>query len=133
MSFYKLLSLLTLAASLASPLLSLSQTLKVADATDANVSAMGRLRPGPGRQLILVNCLPCHSAAVIAASHLSRKQWDDTITLMQKSHGLWALAPSVRSQILDYLETTQPPRDPSVSKGSESPWATPLYNPNPLW
>lgn len=111
--------------------------LQAADAppalTPANVSAIQQLKPVKGRELILANCIPCHSTAVIAASHLNREKWDQTITKMQKQNGLWPLVPSIRNQILDYLETTQPPSDPGLEKAKETQWGAPLYRPNPIW
>jgi hypothetical protein len=104
-----------------------------ASSGSGNISAIAELKPGKGRELVLVNCIPCHSTAVIASSHQTREGWDQTITKMQKQNGLWPIAPSMRAQILDYLEATQPPSDPGLDKGKESPWATPLYRPNPLW
>ncbi len=102
-------------------------------ASAPNLAAFQALQPGPGRELVLANCLPCHSTAVIASSHLSRERWDQTITRMQKQNGLWPLTPDTRKQIVDYLAATQPPSDPGLEKGKESPWATPLYRPNPIW
>jgi hypothetical protein len=98
-----------------------------------NISAIQQLKAGKGRELILANCLPCHSAAVIASTHQTREKWDLTITKMQKQNGMWPIVPSIRKQILDYLEATQPPSDPGLDKGKETPWANPLYRPNPLW
>ncbi|MBI4626371.1 MAG: hypothetical protein HY736_24530 [Verrucomicrobia bacterium] len=110
--------------------------LGAADAPPAgreNFSAIEQLKEGRGREFVLANCLPCHSTAVIAASHLTRQRWDQTITKMQKQNGLWPLAPEMRTQILDYLEINQPPSDPGLEKAKETPWASPLYRPNPLW
>jgi len=101
--------------------------------SSANISAIQQLKPVKGRELILANCIPCHSTAVIAASHQTREKWDQTITKMQKQNGLWPILPSIRKQILDYLETTQPPSDPGLEKAKETQWAGPLYRPNPLW
>lgn len=98
-----------------------------------NVSAIGQLKPGDGRELVLGQCMMCHSSAVIVASHQTRERWDQTITRMQTQNGMWTLPPSIRDQILDYLAMTQPPADPSLEKAKESPWARPLYRPNPLW
>lgn len=98
-----------------------------------NVSAIEQLKPGKGRELVQANCIPCHSTAIIAANHLSRQKWDEIITVMQRKNGMWPLPPAVREQILDYLEAAQRPDDPGLSKGKESPWATPLYRPNPIW
>lgn len=111
--------------------------LEAADAipqpASANISAIQQLKPGKGRELILANCIPCHSTAVIAASHQTRERWDLTITKMQKQNGMWPILPSIRKQILDYLELTQPPSDPGLEKAKETQWAAPLYRPNPLW
>ncbi len=109
---------------------------QAADAPPAgpiNTSAIQQLKPAKGRELILANCLPCHSTAVIAATHQTREHWDQTITKMQRQNGLWPIPASIRTQILDYLEATQPPSDPGLDKGKVTPWATPLYRPNPLW
>ena len=102
-------------------------------ASSSNVSVFEQLKAGPGREMVLANCLPCHSTAVIASAHLSRERWDQTITRMQQQNGLWPLAPEMRKQIVDYLAATQPPSDPGLEKGKESPWATPLYRPNHIW
>lgn len=99
----------------------------------ANIGVFDELKPGPGREFVLGNCLPCHSTAVIAASHQTRERWDQTITKMQKQNGMWPIAPEMRKQILDYLEKTQPPSDPGLEKAKETPWAAPLYRPNPIW
>jgi hypothetical protein len=114
------LSLLCLSASIA------------ADAP-RNTSAMEQLKPGKGRELVQANCIPCNSTAIIAANHLGRAKWDEIITKMQQKNGMWPILPAVRSQILDYLETAQRPEDAGLEKGKETPWATPLYRPNPLW
>lgn len=98
-----------------------------------NISGIEQLKAGKGRELVQANCIPCHSTAIIAANHLSRDQWDGLITQMQKKNGMWPLLPAVRAQILDYLEVAQRPDDPGLNKGKETPWAAPLYRPNPLW
>ena len=98
-----------------------------------NISGIQQLKAGKGRELVQVNCIPCHSTAIIAANHLTRKQWDDLITQMQKKNGMWPVLPAIRTQILDYLEVAQRPDDPGLNKGKESPWADPLYRPNPIW
>ena len=100
---------------------------------ETNVSAFGELKPGAGREHVLAYCIPCHSTAVIVASHQSRERWDQTITRMQSQNGMRPLEPEIRAQILGYLATAQPPSDPGLEKGKETPWAGPLYRPNPLW
>jgi hypothetical protein len=103
-------------------------------AADArNVSAISDLKPGPGRELTMAYCLPCHSAAVMTATHQTRQGWDETITKMQTRNGLWPIPADMRNRILDYLAATQPPSDPGLAPAKETPWAGPLYRPNPLW
>jgi hypothetical protein len=101
--------------------------------TPPNVSAIQPLKPGKGRELVMANCMPCHSTAIIAATHATRERWDELITTMQQRHGLWPLLPAIRNQILDYLAATQPPSDPALDAAKQTPWAEPLYRPNPLW
>lgn len=91
------------------------------------------LKPGPGRDLVLMNCLPCHSTAIIAANHLKRARWNELITLMQERNGMRPLDDATRRQILDYLEKAQRPDDAGLSAGKQTPWAAPLYRPNPIW
>ncbi len=91
------------------------------------------LKPGPGRELVLANCLPCHSTAIVAANHLSRDRWSELVTQMQSKNGMRAIDSAMESKILDYLETAQRPDDPGLNAGKESPWSAPLYRPNPFW
>jgi len=67
------------------------------------------LAKGPHRDLVLQNCLGCHSELIITQNHMSRRSWDQKITWMQQTQNLWPLAPELRSKILDYLEYTQGP------------------------
>ncbi|HSF19607.1 MAG TPA: hypothetical protein VLK65_29055 [Vicinamibacteria bacterium] len=89
------------------------------------------LAPGEGREVVEAVCTACHSAEIITASHMSRKSWDTTIDWMQEYQGLAELEPDVRETILDYLATTQGLEGETAD--SESPWAYPLYRPNPIW
>jgi hypothetical protein len=98
-----------------------------------NTSAIQSLKPGKGREQVQINCIPCHSTAIITATHATRERWDELITMMQQKHGLWPLIPTIRAQLLDYLAATQPPSDPGLDAGKQTPWAQPLYRPNPLW
>ena len=113
-------------------LLLLALSLWAARPAETEGTIMG-LKPGAGRPLVIGNCLPCHSTAIIAANHLTRTQWDKTITQMEKVNGMRPLAPDLRRQILDYLERTQRSADRGLDTGKQSPWASPLYRPNPLW
>lgn len=95
----------------------------------AQVESSG-LKPGEGREVVWVACTSCHTAEIIIASHMSRKTWDTTITWMEETQGLTKLESDVRELILDYLEQTQGLEDVDAA---ESPWASPLYRPNPIW
>ena len=115
-------------------LICLAWSLVIAAGTAAdNVSAIANLKDAPGKALVVANCIPCHSTAIIAANHLTRKQWDETIVTMQKKNGMWPLVPAIRKQILDYLTVAQRPDDRGLSQGKATQWASPLYRPNPLW
>lgn len=98
-----------------------------------NVSAISQLKNSPGKALVVANCIPCHSTAIIAANHLSRQQWDETITTMQTKNGMWPIAAPIRKLILDYLSVAQRPDDKGLNQGKTTAWAAPLYRPNPLW
>jgi hypothetical protein len=91
------------------------------------------LKAGHGRELVLANCLPCHSTAIVAANHLSRDRWEELVTQMQTKNGMRPIDAEMQKKILDYLETAQRPDDPGLNAGKESPWAAPLYRPNPFW
>ena len=127
---------LCLAPSLSAPnlwVLLLFLLLPLPAAEPQNTSAIQSLKPGPGREQVQINCIPCHSTAIITATHATRERWDELITTMQQKHGLWPLIPTIRKQLLDYLAATQPPSDPGLDAGKQNPWAQPLYRPNPLW
>lgn len=94
-------------------------------------SGSSALKPGKGREIVAAACTLCHTAEIIVASHMSRKTWDTTINWMQETQGLVELEPDIRALILDYLEETQG-LDEEADAGS-SPWASPLYRPNPIW
>ena len=63
------------------------------------------LPPGPNRDLLIQNCLACHSDRLIVQNRMTRKQWDEKITWMQKTQNLWPLAKEIREKTLDYLES----------------------------
>lgn len=96
----------------------------------AQVESSG-LAPGEGRDVVWAACTSCHTAEIIVASHMSRKTWDTTISWMEETQGLPPLEPDIRTVILDYLEATQGLDEDQ--DGGSSPWASPLYRPNPVW
>lgn len=89
------------------------------------------LKPGEGRETVRAACTSCHTTEMIVAAHMTRRTWDTTLTWMEETQGLTKLEPAVRREILDYLESTQGPDEDE--DGATSPWASPLYRPNPLW
>ena len=93
------------------------------------------LRPEKGRELVLENCVLCHSTAIIVSNHMSRERWDEAITWMQDEHNLWPLETNDRTLILDYLEATQGESalDADQFDVRSNPWAWPLYRPHPIW
>ncbi len=88
------------------------------------------LPEGEHRDLVVATCTACHGAALVASQRMDRKAWDETITWMQKTQALWELNGEQRGQVLDYLATHFGPGEATTS---DSPWAHPLYEPNPLW
>lgn len=98
------------------------------------------LKDGEGVDLVREQCLACHDDSYIVSLRLSREAWDETLEVML-GMGMPPLDPEVRETVLDYLETTQGLRSPDAGDGGddapdaaafESPWANPLYEPNPL-
>ncbi len=90
------------------------------------------LAPGPGRDLVAINCVVCHSLRVVVDTRMSRADWDASITWMQQKHHLWSFNDEDRALILDYLETTQGPLGEAEVPEEPGPWAQPLYPLNPL-
>lgn len=98
-------------------------------AVAAQVESSG-LKPGDGRDVVWAACTNCHTAEIIIASHMSRKTWNTTLTWMEETQGLTEIEPDTRELILDYLELTQGLEE---ADAAQSPWASPLYRPNPIW
>ena len=88
------------------------------------------LAPGKGRDLVIANCLRCHSPMLIAAHRLDRPRWEATVNTMKK-HGLMKLSQQHRDELIEYLVTYQGPLEQHEARNT--PWAQPLYRPNPLW
>jgi mono/diheme cytochrome c family protein len=98
------------------------------------VTSAGALEiaPGPGRDLVAAHCGVCHSLQIVVETRMSRDEWDAALTWMQKEHHLWSFTDEDRARILDYLEKTQGPLEPSGETEEPGPWAQPWYPPNPL-
>lgn len=109
-----------------------------ADALEKNTartpSFLIGLPPGKDREMVIAQCIRCHSPRLIGAQAMRRDQWKETIDSMQK-HGFLPMPEPIEKRVLDYLETYCGPDKKRVSAvdGLTSPWATPLYRPNPIW
>ena len=89
------------------------------------------LKPGEGRDTVRRLCTICHTTDLIVSAHMTRQAWNGTLTWMEETQGLVPLEPAEREEILDYLEKTQGPDE--EADAASSPWASPLYRPNPIW
>jgi hypothetical protein len=77
---------------------------------------------GVGRDETFHSCTACHNFKLIAAQGMSRRQWDESIALMVQKHGMHALDDKDKKIVLDYLETTFPPRTPASGGGWQNPF-----------
>ena len=99
---------------------------------EAAFDDLGLLPEGEHRDLVIATCTTCHGASIVASQRLDRKAWDQTITWMQREQALRDLAGDERGHVLDYLEAQLGPQEATAADRA-SPWAQPLYEPNPLW
>jgi mono/diheme cytochrome c family protein len=67
---------------------------------------------GPGRDETFYSCTACHGFKLVAAQGMNRRQWEDTLAVMTAKHGMPNLEGRDRELVLNYLETTYPPRAP---------------------
>ncbi|MPZ40183.1 MAG: hypothetical protein GEU95_19425 [Rhizobiales bacterium] len=65
---------------------------------------------GAGREPTFYACTPCHGFKLVAQQGQTRQQWDDTLNWMTQKHGMPPIDGELRKTVLDYLETTYPPR-----------------------
>jgi hypothetical protein len=65
---------------------------------------------GPGRDETFYTCTACHNFKLVAQQGMSRRQWDETITVMNEKHNMPKLDAKERDVVLNYLETAYPPR-----------------------
>ena len=65
---------------------------------------------GPGREQAFYACVACHGFKIVAQQGQTRQQWEDTLDLMTKRHGMPPIDGELRKTVLDYLEATFPPR-----------------------
>jgi hypothetical protein len=65
---------------------------------------------GPGFVEVQRHCLACHSSKLITQSRSTREGWDQTLTWMQQTQGLWDLGAD-KTKILDYLAEYYAPEE----------------------
>jgi hypothetical protein len=65
---------------------------------------------GPSRDAAFYACTPCHGFKIVAQQGQTRAQWEDTVDLMTRRHGMPPVDGDLRRMVLDYLEATYPPR-----------------------
>jgi hypothetical protein len=65
---------------------------------------------GAGREETFYACTACHGFKIIAQQGMVRRQWDETLDTMFEKHNMPELDGKAREIILDYLESTFPPR-----------------------
>lgn len=71
------------------------------------------LPAGPNREVVFKACQGCHDlSVVVAATGLSREDWNATIDEMVTSNGMSVTAED-RAKILDYLSSYLGPSAPS--------------------
>jgi hypothetical protein len=80
--------------------------------------------PGPGREDTFYACTACHGFKLVAQQGMTRRQWDESIQLMIDKHKMPPLPAKERETVLDYLETTFPPRPPA-GRGWQNPFLKP--------
>lgn len=76
----------------------------------------------PGRDETFYTCTACHNFKLVAQQGMSRRQWDETITLMNEKHNMPKLDEKEREVVLNYLETAYP------SRVQERGWQNPFLN-----
>jgi mono/diheme cytochrome c family protein len=128
----KLLIVAVAVALLAVGIVALLELFPAVDVAEQGGELVQGLKPGEGRQLVLTHCVPCHATSLVVTYRTSRQGWDEIVTRMQKEEGLWSFTTEDRKTLLDYLAATQGPLD-SEALVRATPWAEPLYKPNPIW
>jgi len=78
---------------------------------------------GAGRDETFYTCTACHNFKLVAQQGMSRRQWEETLALMNEKHGMPALDAKERETVLNYLEAAYPPRTPAGGG-----WQNPFLN-----
>jgi hypothetical protein len=78
---------------------------------------------GPGRDDAFYACTACHNFKLVAQQGMTRRQWEDSLQWMTDRHGMTPLKADEQKIVLDYLESTFPPRTPAGRSGFQNPFA----------
>jgi hypothetical protein len=79
--------------------------------------------PGPGRDDTFYACTACHNFKLVAQQGMTRQQWEDSLKWMTDRHSMSPLPDNEKKIVLDYLESTYPPRAPAGGRGWLNPFA----------
>ena len=63
---------------------------------------------GNHKAVVERHCLGCHSAKLIVQNRMTKEKWNETITWMQETQGLWNLGKD-HHLVVDYLATNYGP------------------------
>ena len=77
---------------------------------------------GAGRDETFYACTACHNFKLVAQQGMTRAQWDDSLEWMTQKHNMPPLEGNDRKVVLDYLESTFPPRAPAGRGGWQNPF-----------
>ena len=58
---------------------------------------------GKHKNLVLQKCILCHTVDLVSSQALSKKNWDKTLSWMEKNHNLYFEDKEEREKILTYL------------------------------
>lgn len=78
--------------------------------TEFKEDARTALPEGSAKELVVANCVHCHSYKLVTQNSATREGWKSMVVWMQETQGLWPLGPA-EDQILDYLAEHFAPRN----------------------
>ena len=78
---------------------------------------------GAGRDETFYTCTACHNFKLVAQQGMNRRQWEETLALMNEKHNMPKLDAKERDIVLNYLEAAYPPRTPAGGG-----WQNPFLN-----
>lgn len=79
-------------------------------AQEPEIDSMTGFRKTGDWQLVMANCIACHSAKLITQQRGTAAQWLAMIRWMQAKQNLWQFTPEVEEKIVTYLADNYPPQ-----------------------